>query len=154
MQEPVTNKIVRMQHVILKNAALSVIVCAALTGLVVLSLLLNGGIALTQFMVIYGIHILLLWAGVGCLIVRILRLFLSVKWFSEFAWKFTNPGKFGYVFLVVGNIWIGILAIILYVMWRANLSMVKMMLPNLIIGLILLANCIFYLRIKKKAGIL
>lgn len=143
-----------MQHVILKNAALSVIVCAALTGLVVLSLLLNGGIALTQFMVVYGMRILLLYLGIGCLIVRILRLFISNKWFSEFVWKFTNPGKFGYIFLIVGNIWMGILAIVLYVTWRANLFMVKMMLSNLIIGLILLTNCIFYLRIRKKAGIL
>lgn len=129
-----------MQNSILKKATLSVIVCVVLTGLIVLSLLLNGGIALGQFMVIYLMHILLLFVGVGCLFLRILRLFIVVKWFSDFACKFTDPLMFRYVFLGIGNTWMGILAIILHANWRADLLMVTMMLPNLIIGIILLAT--------------
>jgi hypothetical protein len=132
-----------MQYAILKKAALSVIICAAITGLIILSFLGEGGIALTQFMITYGLHFLLLFAGVGCLIVRILHVFIKVKWFSDFALKFTDPAKFHCVFLGIGNSWMGILAIVLHVTGRANLFMVETMLPNLIVGVIILADIIF-----------
>jgi hypothetical protein len=138
-----------MQHAILKKAALSVIVCVTFTGLVVLSFQWSDNIALTQFAIIYFTHILLFYVGLACLIVRILRGLITVKWFADFSWKFTDPVKFRYIFLGIGNAWMGMLAIVLYEMAGAEIIIVKDMLPNLMVGLILLANS-FFSKSKSK----
>lgn len=128
-----------MQNSFLKNATISVIAFAVLTGFIMLSFKWSNDIAFTQFLIIYFLQKLFLFVGLGFILVRILRGFIAAKWFYNFACKLTDANKFRYVLLAVGNTFMGVISIVFYLLIaRADIIMIKMMLPNLIIGLILL----------------
>src|SRR5689334_14221102 len=117
-----------------RNIAVSVGICAAWVCIIcILSALSNNDGNIIALAYVYA-RISGLLAGLGGLIFLVLRVFASIS----------RTHNFGYAFFCTSNVLIGAAGVIFYFSRNINMVGLHELLPNLFIGVIMMADIFLY----------
>jgi hypothetical protein len=121
-----------------KHLLISLAACLFSTVFCMLKFSSYDGIPGTLFVVIMLAHFGILIAAVLVVILR----------FSGF----TRPHKFIYIFMGTANCWMGALSFIIWLAGHARFVIVETFLPNLVIGIAMLADTFFFASKTRHAA--
>jgi hypothetical protein len=138
-----------MQMGKLKKLIISLLICLAITALIIVTYYPSQDIPGNLFVITILIHFTIFLLGALCLFLRVVQVMGVPDKLSTLISPLSCPDRFLYIFSSVGNTWMGIASIVLHLMGRTNLFLVKEFLPNLLVGVILLGD-VFLSRTKAQ----